>query len=84
MADDLRAEVAEIVFRYLFLLAGEDHEEDYLSERSAAAAEQIHDLLDSKRLVCPFCGENDFDHVGLKIHFERRFCPSYGANEEVV
>lgn len=27
--------------------------------------------------VCPFCGERDFDLVGLKGHFEKGYCGIY-------
>jgi hypothetical protein len=26
---------------------------------------------------CPFCKEDDFDLVGLKIHFTRGYCQAY-------
>ena len=26
---------------------------------------------------CPFCGEKDFDRLGLKIHFIRGYCDEY-------
>uniref|UniRef100_A0A6M3KZ47 Uncharacterized protein n=1 Tax=viral metagenome TaxID=1070528 RepID=A0A6M3KZ47_9ZZZZ len=34
------------------------------------ADEQVEDL------TCPFCGEPDFDKIGLKIHLER-WCEEY-------
>ena len=29
--------------------------------------------------VCPFCGERDFDAIGLKIHLIRYWCDVYNA-----
>ena len=31
----------------------------------------------SELIRCPYCGEHGFDLVGLKIHFEMRFCEKY-------
>lgn len=31
----------------------------------------------SHEIVCPFCGDDDFDKIGLKIHFERGHCDEY-------
>jgi hypothetical protein len=28
-------------------------------------------------LVCPFCGEDDFDRIGLKQHLQRGWCDAY-------
>jgi hypothetical protein len=28
-------------------------------------------------VTCPFCGETDFDLIGLKIHFTRGWCEVY-------
>ena len=28
-------------------------------------------------VTCPFCGEKDFDLIGLKIHYERGYCDEY-------
>jgi hypothetical protein len=28
-------------------------------------------------IPCPFCGEQDFNLVGLKIHLERGWCSKY-------
>ena len=28
---------------------------------------------------CPWCGEDDFDLIGLKIHLERDWCDAYKA-----
>ena len=28
----------------------------------------------SKSVVCPFCGEDDFDLIGLKAHLMRGWC----------
>lgn len=25
-------------------------------------------------LVCPFCGDDDYDRIGLKAHLQRGFC----------
>lgn len=29
-------------------------------------------------IKCPFCGEDDFDLVGLKIHLMNGHCEEYG------
>lgn len=31
-------------------------------------AVRIKAALDVEYVTCPFCGENDFDHIGLKRH----------------
>lgn len=28
-------------------------------------------------ITCPFCGEQGFDKIGLKIHFELTYCKEY-------
>jgi hypothetical protein len=33
--------------------------------------------LDNDRIVCPFCGEDDFDRIGLKMHFLRGWCDAF-------
>lgn len=38
---------------------------------------------ESQEIVCPFCGEKDFDLVGLKYHFERGYCDVYEEIEEL-
>jgi 4-hydroxy-3-methylbut-2-en-1-yl diphosphate synthase IspG/GcpE len=30
-----------------------------------------------KLIKCPFCGEDDFDLIGLKHHLEREWCEIY-------
>ena len=30
-------------------------------------------------ISCPFCGEDDFDLLGLQWHLERRWCVVYGT-----
>lgn len=32
-------------------------------------------------IVCPFCGEKDFDLIGLKIHLCRGWCQVYDVIE---
>lgn len=31
--------------------------------------------------VCPFCGDSDFDLIGLKLHFLLGFCEVWNATE---
>lgn len=31
----------------------------------------------SAEIICPFCGEDDFDLYGLKFHFEHGHCDQY-------
>jgi hypothetical protein len=33
----------------------------------------------SSDIKCPFCGEIDFDLVGLKHHFEMGYCDVYNS-----
>lgn len=33
-------------------------------------------------LVCPFCGEKDFDKIGLKYHLQN-YCNDYKNTEEI-
>lgn len=28
-------------------------------------------------IKCPFCGEDDYDLIGLKTHFENGWCDAY-------
>lgn len=35
-------------------------------------------------LACPFCGEGDFDTVGLKNHFTAGYCDAYEAVPSVA
>jgi hypothetical protein len=35
---------------------------------------QIPTTLDDCDVICPFCGEGDFDLVGLKMHLLRGWC----------
>lgn len=30
-------------------------------------------------LPCPFCGEDDFDLLGLQFHLQRGWCEVYGT-----
>jgi hypothetical protein len=32
-------------------------------------------------IVCPFCGEGDFDTIGLKNHYERGHCDFYNGTK---
>ena len=32
---------------------------------------------------CPFCGEKDFDLIGLKIHFNRGWCQVFEQTETI-
>ena len=33
-------------------------------------------------ITCPFCGENDFDHIGLKNHLQV-YCEVYETTESI-
>lgn len=33
--------------------------------------------------VCPFCGEADFDSIGLKAHLLRGYCDQFNATENL-
>lgn len=33
----------------------------------------------AEEISCPFCGENDFDLLGLKIHLMRGWCEQFEA-----
>ena len=39
----------------------------------------MNDLVD-----CPFCGESDFDLVGLKSHLQNGDCEGYENTETLV
>lgn len=28
-------------------------------------------------LTCPFCNDNDFDRIGLKLHIQRGWCDAF-------
>jgi hypothetical protein len=32
-------------------------------------------------VTCPFCGEGDFDLIGLKAHFLRGWCDAFNDTE---
>jgi len=34
-------------------------------------------------LICPFCGEDDFDKIGLKSHLEHGDCEPYNNTEKL-
>ena len=36
---------------------------------------------DNQDIVCPFCGEADFDKSGLKGHFQNDGCEVYNSTE---
>lgn len=38
--------------------------------------------LSKDNVTCPFCGESDFDLVGLKSHFMKGYCDQY--NETIT
>lgn len=38
---------------------------------------EANDPVAQKELACPFCGETEFDHVGLRHHLMRDWCPGY-------
>lgn len=38
----------------------------------------------SDYIKCPFCGEDDFDLIGLKNHFERGHCDVYNETESPI
>jgi hypothetical protein len=37
----------------------------------------------SDYVKCPFCGEDDFDLIGLKNHFVAGYCEAFNAVEEL-
>jgi hypothetical protein len=45
---------------------------------------------DCQDIICPFCGEKDFDRWGLKLHLEAGHCDEYSkvhcplSNKEAV
>ncbi len=36
-----------------------------------------------KLKFCPFCGENDFDNIGLKHHLDSGFCEEFEKTEKL-
>lgn len=37
----------------------------------------------TKYVICPFCGETDFDLIGLKTHLNNGDCDVYNNTEEL-
>ena len=35
-------------------------------------------------VVCPFCGECDFDLIGLKLHLKAGHCEVWNATEDYI
>ena len=35
-------------------------------------------------VVCPFCGEGDFDLIGLKAHYLSGYCPAFDATYDLT
>jgi len=35
-------------------------------------------------ITCPFCGESEFDLIGLKSHFENGDCEKYNSTKSIV
>ena len=33
-------------------------------------------------IACQFCGDSDFDYVGLKMHYENGWCDAYNNTSE--
>ena len=40
------------------------------------------DKIELNNVICPFCGERDFDLIGLKHHLIN-YCESYFNTEEI-
>lgn len=58
-------------------LCGPNPEVDkYIECESQAEANQVKGALDVEYVACPFCGDVDFDHIGLKQHLTL-FCQAY-------
>lgn len=49
---------------------------DIVSEHRAVGRAE-HDASKSLNIKCPFCGDNDFDLIGLKLHLEKGYCEKY-------
>lgn len=56
-----------------------DPDDDLLREaaRRIEELEMLANVAAQCPTVCPFCGEQDFDMIGLKMHFERGWCDAY-------
>lgn len=46
------------------------------------ALNEIISYLKKQDIVCPFCGDDDFDKIGLKYHL-RTYCKVYQDTEEL-
>ncbi len=38
---------------------------------------------DRQDIICPFCGEGEFDLPGLKFHYERGHCDVYAQTIDI-
>lgn len=45
--------------------------------KKQADGEPEEDNKQIQRFICPFCGDYDFDKIGLKHHFEAGYCEEY-------
>jgi hypothetical protein len=52
--------------------------------RRAAISKALGTVYPSGSLKCPFCGEDDYDAYGLKLHLSVLGCATYGNLEAEV
>lgn len=51
-------------------------------DKKEAVKAVVQVIIDKLETICPFCGENDFDKVGLKHHLEN-YCEVYQSTISV-
>ena len=37
----------------------------------------LEDLNNNEELTCPFCGDVNFDSIGLKLHLQNEYCDAF-------
>lgn len=40
--------------------------------------------MTEQTIACPFCGESDFDTIGLGLHFDNGYCPVYKSRRDTA
>lgn len=51
-----------------------------MSNQNMAQADRLIELNKQDAggdMVCPFCGDGEYDRIGLKAHLQRGYCDAY-------
>jgi ribosomal protein L37AE/L43A len=66
-------------------IAGRGHSGRYGMSQTTQAERLIElNKQDAEgELICPFCGDDDYDRIGLKAHLQRGFCDAYENTERI-